>query len=177
MKQNKQHKNKTIWPIGFLEWHSFLHYNICHFFCCRYITALSTAASGYSYWHYGRKTVEVLNRSPWRPPLEARRTTEQKHPTVAVEAQITRGKEKDRLTDGRSSGALKPSNWDNSLWVSVVMIQGNQVRPQMVYCSTTESQQLCLWTSVKTSTQIKTANISTHTSDKSFYFFCSFSIK
>ncbi|XP_016139557.1 cardiolipin synthase (CMP-forming) [Sinocyclocheilus grahami] len=26
-----------------------------------YITALTTAASGYSYYHYGKKTVEVLN--------------------------------------------------------------------------------------------------------------------
>lgn len=30
-----------------------------------YVTAVTTAASGYSYWHYGRKTVRVLNtRSP-----------------------------------------------------------------------------------------------------------------
>ncbi|KAK0130973.1 Cardiolipin synthase (CMP-forming) [Merluccius polli] len=30
-----------------------------------YITAVTTAASGYSYWHYGRKTVRVLNtKSP-----------------------------------------------------------------------------------------------------------------
>ncbi|XP_037543338.1 cardiolipin synthase (CMP-forming) [Nematolebias whitei] len=30
-----------------------------------YVTAVTTAASGYSYWHYGRKTVEVLNtKSP-----------------------------------------------------------------------------------------------------------------
>lgn len=30
-----------------------------------YITAVTTAASGYSYWHYGRKTVQVLNtKSP-----------------------------------------------------------------------------------------------------------------
>ncbi|XP_008427293.1 cardiolipin synthase (CMP-forming) isoform X5 [Poecilia reticulata] len=30
-----------------------------------YVTAVTTAASGYSYWHYGRKTVKVLNtRSP-----------------------------------------------------------------------------------------------------------------
>lgn len=34
---------------------------------CRYVTAVTTAASGYSYWHYGRKTVQVLNtRSPWQ---------------------------------------------------------------------------------------------------------------
>ncbi|XP_078129001.1 cardiolipin synthase (CMP-forming) [Sander vitreus] len=26
-----------------------------------YVTAVTTAASGYSYWHYGRKTVQVLN--------------------------------------------------------------------------------------------------------------------
>ncbi|KAM3606020.1 uncharacterized protein V6R79_009377 [Siganus canaliculatus] len=33
--------------------------------CLWYITAATTAASGYSYWHYGRKTVQVLNtRSP-----------------------------------------------------------------------------------------------------------------
>ncbi|XP_041866249.1 cardiolipin synthase (CMP-forming) isoform X2 [Melanotaenia boesemani] len=33
--------------------------------CLWYITAVTTAASGYSYWHYGRKTVQVLNtRSP-----------------------------------------------------------------------------------------------------------------
>ncbi|XP_035461392.1 cardiolipin synthase (CMP-forming) [Scophthalmus maximus] len=33
--------------------------------CIWYITALTTAASGYSYWHYGRKTVKVLNtKSP-----------------------------------------------------------------------------------------------------------------
>ncbi|KAM3863088.1 cardiolipin synthase (CMP-forming) [Diretmus argenteus] len=32
--------------------------------CLWYVTAVTTAASGYSYWHYGRKTVEVLNRSP-----------------------------------------------------------------------------------------------------------------
>ncbi|XP_041644749.1 cardiolipin synthase (CMP-forming) [Cheilinus undulatus] len=33
--------------------------------CLWYITAVTTAASGYSYWHYGRKTVRVLNtRSP-----------------------------------------------------------------------------------------------------------------
>lgn len=32
--------------------------------CLWYITAVTTAASGYSYWHYGRKTVEVLNRTP-----------------------------------------------------------------------------------------------------------------
>ncbi|XP_076016577.1 cardiolipin synthase (CMP-forming) [Genypterus blacodes] len=30
-----------------------------------YVTAVTTAASGYSYWHYGRKTVKVLNtKSP-----------------------------------------------------------------------------------------------------------------
>ncbi|XP_056465097.1 cardiolipin synthase (CMP-forming)-like [Gadus chalcogrammus] len=30
-----------------------------------YVTAVTTAASGYSYWHYGRKTVQVLNtKSP-----------------------------------------------------------------------------------------------------------------
>ncbi|XP_034538369.1 cardiolipin synthase (CMP-forming) [Notolabrus celidotus] len=30
-----------------------------------YVTAVTTAASGYSYWHYGRKTVRVLNtKSP-----------------------------------------------------------------------------------------------------------------
>ncbi|KAM9809168.1 cardiolipin synthase (CMP-forming) [Syngnathus typhle] len=30
-----------------------------------FVTAMTTAASGYSYWHYGRKTVRVLNtRSP-----------------------------------------------------------------------------------------------------------------
>ncbi|KAM4597634.1 cardiolipin synthase (CMP-forming)-like [Polymixia lowei] len=30
-----------------------------------YVTAVTTVASGYSYWHYGRKTVEVLNtKSP-----------------------------------------------------------------------------------------------------------------
>ncbi|XP_060943177.1 cardiolipin synthase (CMP-forming) [Limanda limanda] len=30
-----------------------------------YVTAVTTAASGYSYWHYGRKTVQLLNtRSP-----------------------------------------------------------------------------------------------------------------
>ncbi|KTG43969.1 hypothetical protein cypCar_00015231 [Cyprinus carpio] len=28
-----------------------------------YITALTTAASGYSYYHYGKKTVEVLNKT------------------------------------------------------------------------------------------------------------------
>lgn len=33
--------------------------------CLWYVTAVTTAASGYSYWHYGRKTVQVLNtRSP-----------------------------------------------------------------------------------------------------------------
>lgn len=33
--------------------------------CLWYITAVTTAASGYSYWHYGSKTVKVLNtRSP-----------------------------------------------------------------------------------------------------------------
>ncbi|XP_039856541.1 cardiolipin synthase (CMP-forming) [Simochromis diagramma] len=33
--------------------------------CLWYITAVTTTASGYSYWHYGRKTVQVLNtRSP-----------------------------------------------------------------------------------------------------------------
>ncbi|XP_075960299.1 cardiolipin synthase (CMP-forming) [Anarhichas minor] len=33
--------------------------------CLWYVTAVTTAASGYSYWHYGRKTVKVLNtRSP-----------------------------------------------------------------------------------------------------------------
>lgn len=33
--------------------------------CLWYITAVTTAASGYSYWHYGRKTVRELNtRSP-----------------------------------------------------------------------------------------------------------------
>ncbi|XP_071335999.1 cardiolipin synthase (CMP-forming) [Trachinotus anak] len=33
--------------------------------CIWYVTAVTTAASGYSYWHYGRKTVQVLNtRSP-----------------------------------------------------------------------------------------------------------------
>ncbi|XP_069000290.1 cardiolipin synthase (CMP-forming) [Embiotoca jacksoni] len=31
-----------------------------------YITAVTTAASGYSYWHYGRKTVRLLNTRP--PP-------------------------------------------------------------------------------------------------------------
>ncbi|XP_028983389.1 cardiolipin synthase (CMP-forming) [Betta splendens] len=40
-----------------------------------YITAVTTAASGYSYWHYGRKTVQVLNsRSPENTP-----NAEQKH--------------------------------------------------------------------------------------------------
>uniref|UniRef100_A0A3Q1K238 Cardiolipin synthase (CMP-forming) n=1 Tax=Anabas testudineus TaxID=64144 RepID=A0A3Q1K238_ANATE len=29
--------------------------------CLWYVTAVTTAASGYSYWHYGRKTVQVLN--------------------------------------------------------------------------------------------------------------------
>ncbi|XP_068183424.1 cardiolipin synthase (CMP-forming) [Antennarius striatus] len=29
--------------------------------CLWYVTAITTAASGYSYWHYGRKTVQVLN--------------------------------------------------------------------------------------------------------------------
>lgn len=29
--------------------------------CLWYITAVTTTASGYSYWHYGRKTVQVLN--------------------------------------------------------------------------------------------------------------------
>ncbi|KAM7408329.1 hypothetical protein PAMA_002163 [Pampus argenteus] len=33
--------------------------------CLWYVTAVTTAVSGYSYWHYGRKTVRVLNtRSP-----------------------------------------------------------------------------------------------------------------
>ncbi|KAM9848242.1 cardiolipin synthase (CMP-forming) [Aulostomus maculatus] len=33
--------------------------------CLWYVTAVTTTASGYSYWHYGRKTVQVLNhRSP-----------------------------------------------------------------------------------------------------------------
>ncbi|XP_072246672.1 cardiolipin synthase (CMP-forming) [Leuresthes tenuis] len=33
--------------------------------CLWYITAVTTTASGYSYWHYGRKTVKVLNtKSP-----------------------------------------------------------------------------------------------------------------
>lgn len=33
--------------------------------CLWYLTAVTTAASGYSYWHYGRKTVRVLNtKSP-----------------------------------------------------------------------------------------------------------------
>lgn len=33
--------------------------------CLWMVTAVTTAASGYSYWHYGRKTVQVLNtRSP-----------------------------------------------------------------------------------------------------------------
>uniref|UniRef100_A0A3Q2CQX4 cardiolipin synthase (CMP-forming) n=1 Tax=Cyprinodon variegatus TaxID=28743 RepID=A0A3Q2CQX4_CYPVA len=33
--------------------------------CLWYVTAVTTAASGYSYWHYGRKTVQLLNaRSP-----------------------------------------------------------------------------------------------------------------
>ncbi|XP_076599861.1 cardiolipin synthase (CMP-forming) isoform X1 [Chaetodon auriga] len=33
--------------------------------CLWYVTAVTTAATGYSYWHYGRKTVQVLNtRSP-----------------------------------------------------------------------------------------------------------------
>ncbi|XP_062285901.1 cardiolipin synthase (CMP-forming) [Scomber scombrus] len=32
--------------------------------CLWYITAVTTTVSGYSYWHYGRKTVQVLNRSP-----------------------------------------------------------------------------------------------------------------
>lgn len=33
--------------------------------CLWFVTALTTTASGYSYWHYGRKTVRVLNtRSP-----------------------------------------------------------------------------------------------------------------
>lgn len=36
------------------------------FLCFRYVTAVTTTASGYSYWHYGRKTVKVLNtRSQW----------------------------------------------------------------------------------------------------------------
>ncbi|XP_054655190.1 cardiolipin synthase (CMP-forming) isoform X3 [Dunckerocampus dactyliophorus] len=33
--------------------------------CLWYVTAITTTVSGYSYWHYGRKTVQVLNtRSP-----------------------------------------------------------------------------------------------------------------
>lgn len=37
----------------------------CNVLFNRYVTAVTTAASGYSYWHYGRKTVEVLNtKSP-----------------------------------------------------------------------------------------------------------------
>uniref|UniRef100_A0A3B3ZYC8 Cardiolipin synthase (CMP-forming) n=1 Tax=Periophthalmus magnuspinnatus TaxID=409849 RepID=A0A3B3ZYC8_9GOBI len=33
--------------------------------CLWFVTAVTTAASGYSYWHYGRKTVKLLNtRSP-----------------------------------------------------------------------------------------------------------------
>lgn len=33
--------------------------------CLWYVTAVTTAATGYSYWHYGRKTVRVLNtKSP-----------------------------------------------------------------------------------------------------------------
>ncbi|XP_053291823.1 cardiolipin synthase (CMP-forming) [Pleuronectes platessa] len=33
--------------------------------CLWYVTAVTTAASGYSYWHYGRKTVQLLNtRTP-----------------------------------------------------------------------------------------------------------------
>ncbi|XP_028325240.1 cardiolipin synthase (CMP-forming) [Gouania willdenowi] len=33
--------------------------------CLWYVTAVTTTASGYSYWHYGRKTVRVLNtKSP-----------------------------------------------------------------------------------------------------------------
>lgn len=33
--------------------------------CLWFVTAVTTTASGYSYWHYGRKTVQVLNtRSP-----------------------------------------------------------------------------------------------------------------
>ncbi|XP_053731882.1 cardiolipin synthase (CMP-forming) [Synchiropus splendidus] len=34
--------------------------------CLWYVTAVTTAATGYSYWHYGRKTVRVLNSKP--PP-------------------------------------------------------------------------------------------------------------
>lgn len=32
--------------------------------CLWYVTAVTTAATGYSYWHYGRKTVRVLNTKP-----------------------------------------------------------------------------------------------------------------
>lgn len=68
-----------VTPLFFLLYllrlHSFTQktfwYNSLKIFCLniwnyRYVTAVTTAASGYSYWHYGRKTVQVLNtRSPW----------------------------------------------------------------------------------------------------------------
>lgn len=52
-------KASEIYQLGELQYMSFV------MLYCRYVTAVTTAASGYSYWHYGRKTVQVLNtRSP-----------------------------------------------------------------------------------------------------------------
>lgn len=43
----------------------FQYTDSCLLQCLWFVTAVTTAASGYSYWHYGRKTVQVLNtRSP-----------------------------------------------------------------------------------------------------------------
>lgn len=45
----------------------------------------------------------------------------------------------DRQTDGWLPEALKPSSCDNHLWVAMVMMHRNQLRPQMVFCDTTET--------------------------------------
>lgn len=100
----------------------------------RYVTAVTTAASGYSYWHYGRKTVRVLNtRSPWQSrqePVRADGSKQQLQRYWWAAAKV-------RQTDVWSPGALNPSSCDNHLWVSMAMTHRNQQRPQMVYCNTT----------------------------------------
>lgn len=66
------HMGAHIFHVWFEQWNCcLLLYMLCVIFLSRYVTAVTTAASGYSYWHYGRKTVRVLNtKSPWRSHLE-----------------------------------------------------------------------------------------------------------
>lgn len=95
----------------------------------RYVTAATTAASGYSYWHYGRKTVRVLNtRSPWQSNLEA------------ADNHKSSDEPRQKLDRRRwQPGAAKPSSWDNQLWFSVAITDRIHLRLQMAYWDATET--------------------------------------